>query len=178
MMQPSLTYPIELDALAIEQVLPHRGEILCVKRLVVLGANHYVGYAVWTDDLPILQGHFPGMPMVPGVLLLEAVAQVAGAGMLVGDDLARGMRDSHVGVLAGVRKCSFKRPVLANETVKIEARSRQMSPTAAFITGQLWIDAEEVAYVEILVINTPREALAATLDAPMPRSSAWPDGSS
>ena len=152
-------YPIELDEAAIQRVLPHRGDILFIKRVTVLASNRYVGYAMWTRDLPILQGHFPGMPLVPGVLLVEAVAQVAGAGMLVGDAHAGGMGEGYLGMLAGIRKCSFKRPVRADEWVTIEVGPRQMAETAVSLSGLLRVGGDEVASVEILVVNTPRHAL-------------------
>ena len=152
-------YPIELDEAAIQRVLPHRGDILCVKRVTVLASNRYVGHVMWSRDLSILQGHFPGMPMVPGVLLVEAVAQVAGAGMLVGDAHARSMGEEYLGMLAGIRKCSFKRPVRADEWVTIEVGSRRMAETAVSLSGSLRVGDDEVASVEILVVNTPRHAL-------------------
>ena len=174
MRRDGLSYPLDLDAAAIAQVLPHRGEILCVRRITVFDFDHYVGHAVWADDLPLLQGHFPGMPLVPGVLLIEAVAQVAGAGMLEGDATAHSLRGSHVGVLAAVRKCSFRRAVRPNEWVRIEARSRQMSPNSAVITAELQAGDEAAASVEILLVNTPREAIAAALAAHRISPSALP----
>jgi 3-hydroxyacyl-[acyl-carrier-protein] dehydratase len=165
-----LSYPIELGERDIAEVLPHRGDILFVKSLTVLSHDRYRGQASWPGDLPILQGHFPGMPIVPGVFLIEAVAQVAGGGMLVGDPYARSMGGGFVGVLAGVRKCSFKRPVLAGEAVTIDASSRQMSPTAATVAGTVSVDGDEVAAIEILLVNVPRATLGMELQRLQGRS--------
>ena len=173
---PDRTYPITLNATSIAQVLPHRGDILCVRRLTVLDFDHYIGHAVWPYDLSLLQGHFPGMPLVPGVLLIEAVAQVAGAGMLEGDATAHRFRSSHVGMLAAVRKCSFRRAVRPNEWVRIDARSRQMSLTSAVITAELQVGTEAAASVEIVLVNTPREVIAAALAQP-PQGTAGPNTS-
>jgi 3-hydroxyacyl-[acyl-carrier-protein] dehydratase len=160
-----LTYPMELDAAAIQRVLPHRGEILFIHRVTVLAHDRYVGHARWAPELAILQGHFPGMPVVPGVLLVEAVAQVAGVGMLTGDAYARSMGEDYLGLLAGIRKCSFKRPVLAGDTVDIAVSTRQMTDVAALVTGTLRRGPEEVGNVEILVVNTPRTVLMQHLDS-------------
>lgn len=80
---------------------------------------------------------------------------------LVGDDHVRSVPDRRVGVLAGIRRCSFKHPVLPGKCVRIEARSRQMSATAAFVAAELRVGARHAASVEILVINTQHEVLAA-----------------
>lgn len=152
-----LTYPFELRQSDILNILPHRGEILFVHSVRVLAHNHCIGQVRWQRDLAMLQGHFPGMPVVPGALLVEATAQVAGVGMLAGDPYARSMGPDHVGMLAGIRKCAFKLPVLPDQWVDIEVKSRQMSPTAAQVTAELRVGASEVASVDILVVNLPRQ---------------------
>jgi len=161
---PPLHYPFTLDRSGIEQVLPHRGEALFIRQLTVLAHDHYQGEACWEPSLAILQGHFPGMPLVPGVLLVEAMAQLAGAGMLVGDDHARSLGPAYIGVLAGIRKCSFKQPVLPGETVQLSARTRQMSELAVQVTGQVSRQGREAGQIELLVVNTPRSELQTHLN--------------
>ncbi len=157
---PGREFPIELDLQAIQAVLPHRGDILFVSKVVVLDGQHFTGEANWPSGLQILQGHYPGLPMVPGVFLVEAVAQVAGADMQVGDDRAARLGDDHVGVLAGVRKCSFRRPVRADMPVSIEVHSRQMAPLAASVSGVVRDPQGEIASMELLIVKTLREQLA------------------
>ncbi len=154
-----------LDRAAIERVLPHRGDILCVRALHVVAHDHFIGEACWDPSLALLQGHFPGLALVPGVLLVEAVAQLAGAGMLVADPRSRAVGADGVGLLGGIRKCSFRRPVRPGEIVRIEARTRRMSEAAATVAAQLRIDAREVAQVEIMIVSAARSALAASLAA-------------
>ena len=168
-MSEALVYPIELDAAGIYALLPHRGEMQLVRSLTVFDHDHFQARACWPADSAVLRGHFPGLPLVPGVMLVELVAKVAGAGMRAGSPVARRLEGEYVGLLAGIRKCSFKRPVLPGDKVDVDLRTRPMSETAAVASAQLTIGGEEVAQVEILVINTPRavldQALAATRDS-------------
>lgn len=169
-MTDAIHYPIELDATSVYRLLPHHGEMQLVETLTVLDHDHYRARARWSADGAILRGHFPGMPLVPGVMLVELVAQVAGAGMRAGSPAARRLAGDYVGVLAGIRKCSFKRPVLPQETVEVTVRTRPMSETAAAVSAVLNVGDEEAAQVDILLINTPREAVEAGIAAVIGRS--------
>jgi 3-hydroxyacyl-[acyl-carrier-protein] dehydratase len=155
-MSETLTYPIHLDRAAIQRLLPHRGEMQLVQDLVVLDHNRYQGRACWQAESAVLQGHFPGLPIVPGVMLVELVAQIAGAGMLAGSPAARRLEGAYVGMLASIRKCSFKRPVLPGDTVLAEVQTRPMSDTAASVNALLTVEGAEAAQIEILLINAPR----------------------
>jgi 3-hydroxyacyl-[acyl-carrier-protein] dehydratase len=159
------SYPIQLDAAGVYGLLPHRGEMQFVHSLTVLDHDHFQARACWPADSALLRGHFPGLPLVPGVMLVELAAQVAGAGMRAGSPLARRLEGEYVGLLAGIRKCSFKRPVLPGEVVEVDLRTRPMSETAAVALAHLTVGGAEAAQVEILVINTPRAALDQTMAA-------------
>jgi 3-hydroxyacyl-[acyl-carrier-protein] dehydratase len=111
MTQQALHYPFTLERAQIATLLPHRGDIFVCQQVVVQGPHQFQGRARWPQDNAVIQGHFPGLPVVPGVLLIEAMAQLAGAGLLAGDPM-RSLTGDLVGVLASVRKCVFKHPVL------------------------------------------------------------------
>lgn len=165
-------YPIELDAPGIYALLPHRGEMQLVQSLTVLDHDHFQARACWNVDSAMLRGHFPGLPLVPGVMLVELVAQVAGAGMRAGSPVARRLEGDYVGLLAGIRRCSFKRPVLPGEVVEVDLHTRPMSETAAVASARLTVGGAEAAQVEILVINTPRPSLEEGLAVVRPSAAA------
>lgn len=158
-MSESLSYPMQFDADGVAGLLPHRGEMQLVRSLTVLDHNHFQGHARWAPDCVTLQGHFPGLPLVPGVMLVELVAQVAGAGMLAGSPFARRLTGDYLGVLASIRKCSFKRPVLPGEDVLADVHTRPMSETAASVSAVVSVNGQEAAQIDILVINTPRQSV-------------------
>ena len=157
----TLTYPFTLDAAAIRQLLPHRDPIAAIHCATVLAHDHYTGTACWPASHPLLQGHFPGCPVVPGVMLLEAAAQLAGAGLLAGDPVARALGPDHLGMLTAIRKCFFKTPVLPEQTVTYDVHCRRMADTAVIVTASAQVAGKEVANMEFMVAHVPHGQLQA-----------------
>jgi len=157
-------YPFTLDRAGIEAVLPHRGDIFACDRLVIHGTHSYTGYARWHSDNRILAGHFPGLPIVPGVLLIEGLAQLAGAGLLAGGDpYLKSLVGDWVGVLASVRNCRFTSPVRPNVDVEFIIQCRQMGPLAVQVTASVSATDVAVGQLEILLAYASNEQISAAL---------------
>src|SRR5262245_41699858 len=90
----------------IREILPHRYPMLLVDRVLEITADEVVAEKLVSANEPFFQGHFPEIPIMPGVLMIEALAQAAGIGVRYNDPEARS-RDL---VLAGVNRCRFRRP--------------------------------------------------------------------
>jgi UDP-3-O-[3-hydroxymyristoyl] N-acetylglucosamine deacetylase / 3-hydroxyacyl-[acyl-carrier-protein] dehydratase len=104
-----------MDTMQVMQLLPHRYPFLMVDRVLSMEGNRIVGVKNVTANEPYFQGHFPGHPIMPGVLQLEAVAQVAGLLML--------RRPENVGSIAyfmAAEEVKWRRPVMPGDTLIIE----------------------------------------------------------
>src|SRR3954468_13732299 len=96
-----------LDVNEIRRILPHRYPMLLVDRIVELEAERIVGIKNVTANEPFFTGHFPDFPVMPGVLIIEAMAQVAGVYVLskIPD------RATKLVLLASVNEAKFRKPV-------------------------------------------------------------------
>lgn len=104
-----------LDINMIQKILPHRYPFLFVDKIIEVSDTRVVGIKNVTIDEPFFQGHFPGHPIMPGVLIVEAMAQVAGVGALSKKD--------NIGKLAyflSINNAKFRKPVLPGDVLKIE----------------------------------------------------------
>src|SRR5882757_10383802 len=135
-----------LDVQEISQLLPHRYPMLMVDRIVEISADSIVGLKNVTVNEPHFTGHFPGMPVMPGVLIIEAMAQVAG--ILVGT-LAPHTRGK-VMFLASVDEAKFRKPVVPGDQLRIEMKMLRLKYTVAKMQGIAKVDGQVVAEARLL----------------------------
>lgn len=137
---------MELGPREIAALLRHRYPFLLVDRIVELDAERAVGIKNVSVAEPFVPGHFPGRPVFPGVLLLEAMGQVGGVLLAHAPPFEGGAGG---GYLAALDKVKFKRPVVPGDQVVIEAvKSAAVKPFAR-VRATARVDGEEVAAGEI-----------------------------
>lgn len=105
----------QLDIEGIRRILPHRYPMLLVDRIVELEPDRIVGIKSVTLNEPFFAGHFPDYPVMPGVLIVEAMAQVGAVALLSLPENA-----GKLAFFAGIDKVRFKRPVVPGDTLVME----------------------------------------------------------
>lgn len=113
--EPGKEFPAELDIEGVMRILPHRYPFLMVDRIVKIEGNHITGIKSVTINEPFFQGHFPGHPIMPGVLQLEAIAQVAGILMLRHAENA-----GQIAYFMSAEDVKWRKPVHPGDTLVIE----------------------------------------------------------
>jgi 3-hydroxyacyl-[acyl-carrier-protein] dehydratase len=134
------------DKSDIENLIPHRYPINFLESVTVEDLKKGNGIATWPIDHIIFQGHFPNFPLVPGVYLIEAAAQVAA--VIISSRVSDGEKQDDVGVLAGVNKFTINKPVRPDDKVEISVRLKQTFPkmgvayTRGRVNGDLVFEAQ------------------------------------
>lgn len=145
-------YALPLEAADIMGILPHRYPFLLVDRIVELEPGvRAVGIKQVTVNEPHFTGHFPGRPIMPGVLMVEALAQTAGVAVLTLD----GYRGK-LGLFAGIDDCRFRRMVVPGDTLRLEVTVEKLRGMFGRLRGVATVESE-IAVEATLSIVIPRD---------------------
>ena len=135
----------------IETMIPHRAPFLWIDRVEELEPGLRCVAVKFVDPAdPIFAGHFPARPILPGVLLIEAVAQTAGVMM---GSTAPQMAGEGVALLAAVNRFKFLKAVTPGQELRIETKKLTEVGQMACIGGTVWVDGEVVANGELSVVS-------------------------
>ena len=135
-----------MDINEIRRVLPHRYPMLLVDRIVEMEAERVVGIKNVSHNEAFLQGHFPDYPVMPGVLIVEAMAQTAG--VLVLSSIPD--RDKKLVLLVAIENARFRKPVVPGDQLRMEMCVVKRKASVAKLAGRATVDGVLVAEAEVM----------------------------
>jgi len=144
-----------IDIQGILDILPHRYPFLLVDRVLELSEGRILALKNVTFNEPHFPGHFPGVPVMPGVLIVEAMAQAGGVLML------RDVPDRHSKLIyfTGIDKCRFRRPVVPGDQLLLEVAVLRQRNRFAVLKGVARVGDEIAAEAELssAMVDRPKE---------------------
>ncbi len=161
MTQPSTPDPeyAAIDIRRIMEHLPHRFPFLLVDRITRFIPQVSVeAYKCVSINEPFFQGHFPGLPIMPGVLILESMAQAGGFLALMGDD-ALNLKHSIV-LFTGIEKVRFRKPVVPGDRLDLHCKLVRKRMQFWRMHGTAHVDGALVAEAELTAAVLPKEEFA------------------
>lgn len=152
-----MSEPVKLpiDVTSIQKLLPHRYPFLLVDRVVAYEAHKsIVALKNVSINEPFFQGHFQGHPVMPGVLVIEALAQAGG----VLTQLSRGtVADNKLFYLVKIDNARFSRMVVPGDVLELHVQIKRIIRTMTFYTCVARVGGEEVASADVLCAETDKE---------------------
>lgn len=143
-----------LDINAIMKIMPHRYPFLLVDRIIdLIPGKKVIGIKNVTMNEPFFQGHFPGRPVMPGVLQIEAMAQVGGILMLD----AETSTDGKLIFFTTINKAKFRKPVEPGDTIRFELDIVKHRRNMFVMAGKGYVDGDTVVEAELSAVLMDKE---------------------
>jgi 3-hydroxyacyl-[acyl-carrier-protein] dehydratase len=141
-----MTKSATLDIEQIKKLLPHRPPFLFVERLTdIVPLQSAVGWKAVGVNEPFFQGHFPDYPVMPGVLIVEALAQTAGASVVYSTGL---QRDRHIVYFMTIEKARFRKPVRPGDLLRMPVKALRRRDPVWRYSGEAYVGDTLVAEAE------------------------------
>ena len=142
----------------IQQLLPHRYPFLLVDKVLESdGGTHQIAIKNVTINEPFFQGHFPGYPVMPGVLQIEMIAQAAGIMAMCGDG-AEDLKSEFDTILMSVDSAKFRKIVQPGDQLRIETKLISRRRNMAKVSGVVTVEGEVVTEANLMFILVPKTA--------------------
>ena len=137
---------MELNTLDVMKLLPHRYPFLLVDKITrFIKDEQIVGVKNVTINEPFFQGHFPDHPVMPGVLILEAMAQVGGVYAIVANEVG----ENQVPYFVGIDKAKFRKPVQPGDVLVLSLELQKVRRGLYYFLGKATVDGKLVAEAEL-----------------------------
>src|ERR1700728_5500816 len=135
-----------MDVQEISEILPHRYPMLMVDRIIEITEDTVIGIKNVTANEPHFMWHFPGYPVMPGVMIIEAMAQVGGILVATVAPHTRG----RIMFLASVEEAKFRKPVVPGDQLRIEMKLIRLKTTVAKMQGVASVDGQVAAEATLM----------------------------
>lgn len=139
---------MQLTIQEIQQLIPHRYPFLLVDRILECTEEKVIGLKNVTFNEPFFQGHFPGIPVMPGVLIIEAMAQTSGILFLSKFDDQK----KRLAYFAGINNAKFRRPVVPGDQLRLELNVLRMRKSSYKMHGTAYVENEVAAEADLLLV--------------------------
>lgn len=137
----------------IKEIIPHRYPFLMIDRVLeIVDKKKAVGIKNVSANEPYFQGHFPENPIMPGVLIVEAMAQLGGITVMHGEK-----NNGMIGLFTGINKCKFKRVVKPGDQLKVEVEIVSSRLNLVKAKGRATVDGDLAAEAEISFMLVGRD---------------------
>jgi len=146
--------PVELDITAIMKIMPHRYPFLLIDRILSLEENRVVGIKNVTINEPFFVGHFPGHPIMPAVLIIEAMAQCGGV-LLLNSTF---QPEEKLVYFIGIDRAKFRKPVRPGDQLRFELTLLRLKSRICKMEGKAYVDGDLVAEAELLSSIVDRDS--------------------